>query len=370
MNTTIKRTGEGRLLEVIGSPDDRSSRVRGWTIQDLTFSSGSGSADMIHAEYADAFRVENVVFGGWGHAGNSLFVKGCWDWRFVHGRFASGGDPDEGTADVYATDGEGPAGGPVQTTNNFRFVSCHWERLQSYGLYLDNAGGFRLDSCKFHGQPSDHPPVYHIDGTYRTLHVSNTRFGVANTGFVRTRAPTDVEGLGRSGVLLSNNFFHNWRLGGHDAAAIDLAGTLGTGIANNYFDGGSENRAPAIALDTTIATVTGNLVHTGGIRVDGGSATVNGNQLYGPPRDGITVTAPEAVLTGNVVRGSAGSGIHVDPVTGGILVGNAVRNTGGYGIDAPEADGRAALGNLVSGSTDEALRIGGSRSVANQNVTL
>jgi hypothetical protein len=370
LNTTVANVGDGRLLEFLGTPDSRDTRIRTWTIQNLAFHAGSGSANMIHAEYTDGFRLENVMFGGWQHTGNSLFAKGCWDWRFLHGRFASGGDPEEGTADVYATAGEGPNGGPLQTTNNFRFVSCHWERLASHGLYLDDAGGFRLGSCKFHGQPGEHPPVYHIDGNYRLLHVSNTRFGVANTGFVRARPPSDADFPGKTGVLLSNNFFHSWKQGGDDAPGIDLAGPSKVGVVNNSFDGGAGNKAPAVRVDADMATVTGNLAYVGGLHVAGGTASVTGNQLRKPPRDGIVVDADDASVTGNGVAGASRNGIRCSAVTGGSLGNNVVRGPGASGITAPDADGLAVVGNTVVNAGGEPLRIGGDSSAVGQNVTL
>jgi hypothetical protein len=370
LNTTIANVGDGRLLEFLGSPESRDTRIRTWTIQDLAFHGGSGSANTIHAEYTDGFRLENVMLGGWSHSGNSLFVKGCWDWRFLHGRFAAGGDPDEGTADIYATDGEGPDGGPVQTTNNFRFVSCHWERLASHGLYLDDAGGFRLGSCKFHGRPGEHPPVYHIDGTYRSLHVDNTRMGVANTGFIRAQAPEDADFPGKTGVLVSNSFFHSWKQGGDRAAAIDVAGPTKVGVAHNSFDGGSGNQAPTIRVDADLAAITGNLDYVGGVHVAGGTASVTGNQIHESPGAGVVVDANDANVTGNTVAGASADGIRCSAVTGGVLGNNLVREAGASGITAPDASGLAVVGNAVVNAEGEAIAVGGEKTAVGQNVTI
>jgi hypothetical protein len=356
-STTIERTGDFRLLELHGVEGDHagSKRRRFWTIENLQLSAGDGgTSDLVHQRWSEGHRWTNVGFSGWGSTGNNIYAEQCWDQTFVGCVLMAGGDPEAGTADVYWYNTD------VDNTNNWRFVNCRWEKLNSHAIYSDNSGGggpngrLFLVNCKFHGfadktnvgerQAAD---VYPLDLSAHVVKISNCWFVYSRRGWIRIRS--DVSNT----TQIVNSAFRNYK-----EPALNLGGKENY-IAHNSFWGPStyDGRAIHVGPEAKETALIGNV--TGGadpsIHVEANRATVTGNVVdfdgffddaVHADIDGIVVSGEDSTVGQNVVTNAGGAGIRFDGAAGVAATGNVVRDPRGKGIVAGDGD-RVLIGNNV-----------------------
>jgi hypothetical protein len=374
-STTIERTGDFRLLELHGVEGDHAGnkRRRYWTVENLQLSAGGqGSTDLIHQRWSEGHRWSNVGFDGNGSSGNNLYAEQCWDQTFVGCVLSGGGDPEAGTADVYWYNTD------VDNTNNWRFVNCRWEKLNSYAIYSDNSGSggpngrLFLVNCKFHGysdktnvgnrQAAD---VYPLDLSAHVVKISNCWFVYSRRGWIRIRS-------GRSNTTqIVNSAFRNYR-----EPAINLGGKENY-IAHNSFWGPSEydGRAIHAGPEAKETAIVGNV--TGGadpsIHVEANRATVTGNvvdfdgffeESVHDGIHGIVVSGEDTSLGNNVVANAGGDGIRFDGATGAAATGNVVRDPRDGGIVAGDGD-RVLVGNNVVRGAGPPIDVPGGENTGN-----
>lgn len=373
-NTTIRRTGDFPVLELIGTQRRGDRRTR-WMVTNLTFNAGKGTtADILRARYGGQHRFENVQFNGEGATGNSVYAEECWDVRFMDCEFLNGGDPDEGTADVYLYNGD------YDMSNSIRFTNCTWRTVTSHALYSDSSGKGKVNdriylvNCKFlgygrGGRIEEDPERFYVDGVWKWMKIVNSHFNWSMKGFVRNQS-------GGEALQVSNCSFQQY-----GDTAIDVASD--NNLVSNCIFASERGGSTAIRARGDRTTIIGNrIADRDGLHVEGEATSVQGNTVSDPDRTGIAVEADDCVVTGNTVISPGHHGVAVagdsatvssnacfEPARVGILFddarhciasGNRVQSAGQRGIRSDgESDYLLVHGNVDVGSAETDVSLAG-----------
>ncbi len=146
---------------------------------------------------------------------------------------------------------------------------------------------------------------------------------------------------------------------GKNVRLISASGTAFTTIRGPWLDpvvafGGSETTAALISGFTIVSTVPD---YSPGILVGGASPTIEGNVIVGC-QSGIAAGASSAVVRGNTVLNSFGTGIGFGGAGSAVIEGNTVRGNQ-TGIGLSDAQTPIVRNNLVAGNRADGVNVAG-----------